>query len=125
MQRIPLNVIEGADAGPVRVLVSTDSARVSGHVGSEQKQALTDFVVMLIPAAEEKQRFRTTYFSSRVAVDGGYALNAPPGEYVLFARQRDQLPVLVSNDFIQKALENSERVTLAASDKKQIDLRVP
>ncbi|HKP47264.1 MAG TPA: carboxypeptidase-like regulatory domain-containing protein [Pyrinomonadaceae bacterium] len=125
LQSVPLTVIEGAVVGPVRVVVSTDSGRVNGRVSTADKQSAVDYVVLLLPVNQEKQRFRTTYFTSKVAADGTYGLNAPAGEYFIFARQRDQLPPLITNQFIQKELVNSERISLGAGDKKTVDLRAP
>ena len=48
----------------------------------------------------------------------------PPGEYFVFARQRDDLPPIVSAEFVRGAAAKATRITLKAGEQQQIDVRV-
>jgi hypothetical protein len=125
LRRVPLKVTEGTLAGPIRVILSTEFGRVTGLVQSDKNQPLGEVVVLLAPAESEKQQFRTSYFTTRTAADGAYSVSVAPGEYLVFARSRDQLPRIMSDEFIRNEAGNAIRVTVAAGEQKRLDLRGP
>lgn len=125
LRRVPLKVSEGTVAGPIRVILSTELGRVTGRVLSDKNQQLGEMVVLLAPAESEKQQFRTSYFTTRTAADGAYSLSVTPGEYLVFARRRDQLPGIMSDEFLRNEAGNATRVTVAAGEQKRLDLRGP
>jgi hypothetical protein len=81
--------------------------------------------VLLAPAESEKQQFRTSYFTTQSAADGSYSVSVAPGEYLVFARRRDQLPRIMSDEFLRNEAGNATRVTVAAGEQKRLDLRGP
>jgi hypothetical protein len=81
--------------------------------------------VLLAPAESEKQQFRTSYFTTQSAADGSYSVSVAPGEYLVFARRRDQLPRIMSDEFLKNEAGNATRVTVAAGEQKRLDLRGP
>ncbi|MEP6719067.1 MAG: hypothetical protein ABJB21_07985 [bacterium] len=119
----PLNVIEDTIAGPVRVVLSMETARLNGRVLSDKSEGASDFVVLLAPVGGDKEKFRTAYFTTRSGPDGSYSLTVAPGEYLVFVRRREQLPGIVSEEFVRKEAGKAVRVTVAASEKKRLDLR--
>ncbi|MGI8835475.1 MAG: carboxypeptidase regulatory-like domain-containing protein [Pyrinomonadaceae bacterium] len=123
LRGIPLNVIEDTIAGPVRVVLSLESARITGRVLADKNEAASDFVVLLAPVESDKGRFRTGYFSTKSGPDGSYSLTVPPGEYFVFVRRRDKLPGIVSEEFVKKEAGKAMRVNVAASEQKRLDLR--
>jgi hypothetical protein len=125
LRRVPLKVSEGTVAGPIRVTLSTELGRVTGRVLSDKNQPLGEVVVLLAPAESEKQQFRTSYFTTRTASDGAYSVSVAPGEYLVFARRRDQLPRIMSDEFLRNEAGNATRVTVAAGEQKRLDLRGP
>ena len=118
----PLNVIEDTIAGPLRIVLSAETAQLSGRVLSDKSEGASDFVVLLAPVGGDKEKFRTAYFTTRSGPDGSYSLTVAPGEYLVFVRRRDQLPV-VSAEFVRKEAGKATRVTVAASEQKRLDLR--
>jgi hypothetical protein len=123
--RTPLKITEGTDAGPLRVVISQGMGTVNGRVLSENgTQGVSDIVVLLAPVESEKQRFRTAYLSTRTSSDGTFSIAGTPGEYFVFARQRDELPPIMSGEFVRSAAAKALRVTLKAGEQQQIDVRV-
>lgn len=52
-------------------------------------------------------------------------MSVAPGEYLVFARRRDQLPGIMSEEFLRNEVGNAIRVTVAAGEQKRLDLRGP
>ena len=123
-QRTPLKIAESTDAGPFRVIISQGVGTVTGRVLSENgAQAASNIVVLLAPVESAKQRFRTAYLSTRTGPDGAFSISGNPGEYVVFARQRDDLPPIMSEEFVRSASARVPHVTLTAGAQKQIEVR--
>jgi hypothetical protein len=121
----PLKVVEGAEAGPLQIVLSTGLATISGRVVSEDgREGLSDRVVMLVPVDPGKQRFRTSTFAVRTTSDGSYALSIPPGDYFVVARSRDELPGVATQQFMRNLAGNAQRVSLGSSEQKRLDLRL-
>ncbi len=125
LRRVPLKLAEGTVAGPIRITLSTALGRLTGRVLSDKNQPAGDLVVLLAPAESEKQQFRTSYFTTRTAADGAYSLDIAPGEYLVFARRRNQLPGIMSDEFIRNEAGNATRVTVAGGEQKRLELRAP
>jgi hypothetical protein len=124
--RTPFKIIEGAEAGPLRVIISTGAGQLSGRVLSDKSgEGLSDFVLLLAPVEPEKQRFRIAYLTARTAPDGAYSVTGAPGEYFIFARRREDLPPIVSDEFVRSEAAKAERVVLISGEPKRLDLRVP
>jgi hypothetical protein len=125
LQRAPLKVAEGANAGPLRVVISQGVGSATGRILSDNgRQGMSDIVVLLAPVESEKQRFRTAYLSSGSRPDGTFTVSGPPGEYFVFARQREDLPPIVSEEFVRVAAAKATRITLKAGEQQQIDVRM-
>jgi hypothetical protein len=125
-RRTPLKIIEGGEAGPLQIVLSSGVVTVNGRVLSEKgAEGLGNLVVLLAPVEPGKQRFRTAYFSTRTSPEGAYSVTAAPGEYFVFARRRDELPALVTEDFVKKQAGTATRAVLAPGEQKHLDLRVP
>jgi hypothetical protein len=125
LQRAPLKVMEGADAGPLRVVISQGVGSATGRILSDKDgQGMSDIVVLLAPVEPGKQRFRTAYLSSRSGPDGAFTVSGPPGEYFVFARQREDLPPIMSEEFVRGAARKATRIMLKAGQQQQIDVRV-
>ncbi|HZE64909.1 MAG TPA: carboxypeptidase-like regulatory domain-containing protein, partial [Pyrinomonadaceae bacterium] len=125
LRRVPLKLAEGTVAGPIRIILSTELGRLTGRVLSDKNQPAGDLIVLLAPAESEKQQFRTSYFTTRTAADGAYSLVIAPGDYLVFARRRDQLPGIMSDEFIRNEAGKAIRVTVAAGEQKRLELSAP
>lgn len=121
----PLKIAEGADAGPLKVVISEEISTVTGRVfASDGAQGLGDLVVLLAPVDPAKQRFRTAYLSTRTRADGGFSISGTPGEYYVIARQRHALPPIVTEEFVRATAAKATRVTLTSGQQLQLDVRV-
>jgi hypothetical protein len=124
-QRIPLQIAEGADAGPLRVVISQEMGTVSGRVlSSDGAHGLGELVVLLAPVDPARQRFRTAYLSARTRADGAFSISGTPGEYYVFARHRDELPPIVTEEFVRAMAAKVSRVTLTSGHQQRLDVRV-
>lgn len=110
----------------MRIVISSGVGTLSGRVLSEKTgQGLDELVVLLAPVESEKQRFRTAYYTSRTSADGTFSLVGAPGEYFVFARKREELPAIVTEEFVRAEAPGAQHVVLAAGEQKRIELRVP
>jgi hypothetical protein len=105
---------------------------VVNHLAPFQKISLAlsrpiwSFVVLLAPVELEKQRFRTTYLTARTSADGTFSVTgAPPGEYFVFARRREDLPPIVTEEFVRTENPKAQRIALAPGEQKQLEGRLP
>ncbi len=122
--RVPLRIEEGADAGPVQVVISQEVGLITGRLIAQNGQPTDDVVVLLAPVDPAKQRFRTSYLTSRPGADGSFSLTGAPGEYFVFARRRDDLPGIVTEEFVRTAAQNAQRIVLAPGEQKRLELRL-
>lgn len=122
----PLKVIEGAETDPVQVVISAGLGALSGRVVSEKSgEGLSGYMLLMAPVQPEKQRFRTAYFTTGTSPDGSYSLTGGPGEYYVFARQRDDFPPIMTKEFVTVQGAKAQRVVLVSGEKKRLDLRIP
>jgi hypothetical protein len=125
-KRTPLKIVEGADAGPLRVVISSGAGLLSGRVLSDKSgEGLSDLVLLLAPVDPDKQRFRTAYLATRTAPDGAYSISGAPGEYFIFVRRRNELPGIVTDEFVRTEAAKAQRVVLVSGELKRLDLRIP
>ena len=119
-----LPVAEDAESGPIRVRISSNFALVSGQVLAESNESTEGLVVLLVPAEAAKQRFRLNYTAVQTASDGSFSARVAPGTYLLLARRRDQLPALITPQFMQSLSPRTERIELSAGESKTVQLHV-
>jgi hypothetical protein len=125
-RRTPLKVIEGAEAGPVHVVISSAVGTLVGRVLSDRTgQVLSDYIVLLAPIEPERRRFRTGHLTTRSSPDGTFAVSGTPGEYFVFVRRREELPPIVTEEFFRSASVNAQRVVLRSNEQTRSDFRVP
>ncbi len=125
-RRSPVKIIEGAEAGPLEIVISPGVGTLTGKVVSEQGgRGLGGYVLLLVPVETARQRFRTAYPTARTTADGSYSLNGEPGEYFILARRRDEFPPIVTEDFVRAATAKAPRVVLVSGEAKQFTVRVP
>ncbi|HWN07871.1 MAG TPA: carboxypeptidase-like regulatory domain-containing protein [Pyrinomonadaceae bacterium] len=121
-----LRIIEGAETGPLQVVVSASSGQLSGRVVSEKNgEGLSDYTVLLAPVRNELQRFRTSYLTARTAADGTFQLTGEPGEYFVFARQRGDFPAIITEDFVRVEGSRAQRIKLTAGETSRLDVKIP
>jgi len=122
----PLRIVEGAETGPLHIVVSRRAGGLSGRVVSDKNsEGLSDYVVLLAPVRKELQRFRTAYLTARTRADGTFQLVGEPGEYFLFARQRGDLPAIITEEYVRIEGAKAQRVSLTAGETSRHDIKVP
>lgn len=122
LKRTPLQVMEGAEAGPVRIKISAGAAVVRGRVLSKTGDGLGDWVVLVVPANASEQRFRTSLLSVRTAPDGSFRVSGAPGEYLIVARNRNELPGMLAPGYF-RSMPDAQRITLNPGEQT-FNLRV-
>ena len=123
LKRTPLQVVEGAEAGPVRIKISAGHAVVAGRVLAKSGEGLGDWVVLIVPAHASEQRFRTSILSVRTSPDGSFRVSGAPGEYLIFARNQNELSGMLTPEFFRNGIPDAERITLKLGEQT-FDLRV-
>ena len=118
-----VSIVEDTEGAPVRVQLSTRFARVAGRVASPGAEPV-GFVVVLVPVESWKQRFRTAFTVIQIEPDGSFSGKVAPGEYLIFARRRNQLPPLITPDFIQTLGAGASTVALKADEQQTVDLKL-
>ncbi len=125
-RRSPVKIIEGAEAGPLEIIISPGVGTLTGKVVSEQGgQGLSGYVLLLVPVETARQRFRTAYPTARTAADGAYSVKGEPGEYFVLARRRDEFPPIITEDFVRSETTKAPRVMLVSGEPKQFTVRIP
>ncbi|HEX6731091.1 MAG TPA: hypothetical protein VF074_13800, partial [Pyrinomonadaceae bacterium] len=122
LSETPLRVVEDAEAGVVRVLISSRFATVSGTVTGDGVSG--DNVVVLVPFEAAKQRFRVAYTAAQTAADGSFTARVAPGKYRILARRRDSLPPVITSELIRSLADNIETLILVAEEPKTVRLRL-
>jgi hypothetical protein len=113
-------VVEDAEGSPVRVQISRRYAFVSGRVNPPQNDQ--SLVVLFLPVDPSRWQFRTAHTALLVAADGSFSGKVPPGEYVVIARRRDMLPVVITRSFVESLGSDRPHVTLSPDERKVFDL---
>jgi hypothetical protein len=119
-----INVLEGAEIGPLTIRLSDKLATVAGRITTSENGAKSGLVVLLVPVDPAKQRFRTSYFSTFSSTDGSFSVKVAPGEYFVIARQRADLPAVIMPEFMRAFGAGTQRVAVGPSEQKSIDLVV-
>jgi hypothetical protein len=86
---------------------------------------VSDLIVLLAPVELERQRFRTAYLTARTSADGTFSVTGAPGEYFVFARRREDLLPIVTEEFVRTENPKAQRIALAPGEQKQLEVRVP
>lgn len=115
-----ISLVEGTEGAPIRVQISNKYAQVSGRV----TPAESGIVVLFFPVESTKQRFRTAYTAILAGSDGSFAGKVPPGEYFILARRREQLPALITQEFIESLGNSARRVVLSAGEQKALEVQL-
>lgn len=100
-----------------------DWAVVGGRVLSKSGEGLGDRVVLIVPADASEQRFRTSLLSVRTAADGSFRVSGAPGEYLIFTRNLNELPGMLTPEFFRTRIPDAERFTLKPGHQT-LNLRV-
>ena len=115
-----ISIVEDAEGAPVRVEISTKYALVSGRVNPAQNDQ--NIAVLFVPVEAFKWRFRTARTALLVGTDGSFSGKVPPGEYIVIARHRDSLAVVITQTFMESLGSDRPHVTLSPDQRKVFDL---
>ena len=81
------------------------------------------YFLNLAPVDPARQRFRTAYLTARTDANGQYSVSGAPGEYFAFARRREDLPPILSEEFVREQAATAKRVVISPGQSTRMDLR--
>jgi hypothetical protein len=115
-----LPVVTGGE--PVRILLKNDGARVDGRVRDGGKIPARAFVVLAPKDRSVEYWFRSAFTSP---VDGTFRLNGvPPGDYDLFAFDRNDEDVYYDDAFLREYMSRSTPVSVQPRVVRIVDLEL-
>lgn len=117
-----ISIVEDTEGAPVRVEISTKFAQVSGRIKPPQNDQ--GFVVLFVPVEASKWRFRTAHTALLVGADGSFSGKVPPGEYIVIARPRNRVPVIITPSFMDSLGAYQQRLTLIGDQQKVMEIPV-
>ncbi len=79
--------------------------------------------MLIVPADASEQRFRTSLLSERTAADGSFRISGAPGEYLIFTRNLNELPGMLTPEFFRSRIPDAVRITLKPGEQT-FNLRV-
>lgn len=124
--REPLAVKEGEDISDVRMVISSDVARLSGRVlAADGKSPEGGVGILFLPAdpAEQKTMSRRIYGNTNP--DGGFRVSGAPGDYVAIVVRRGENVYMLGGDQLALRASKAQRVTLQPGENSRIDVTVP
>jgi hypothetical protein len=115
-------VVADAAAGPLQVVISSNSGQLDGIVVDSRRQPLAGIEVVLIP---DRQRERKDlYLKTRTDAQGQFSLQAiPPGMYKLFAWERLEQYGYFDLGVVQQAETQATPVRVIELSKQTIEVR--
>jgi hypothetical protein len=114
-----LPVVAGGD--PIHVLLKRDGGRVGGKVRDGSNTPWRAFVVVAPRDRRIEFSFRTAFTMS----DGTFQIsNIPPGEYDIFAFDRNDEDIYYSGEFLQRYAVGGTRINIAPNSIQLVELSV-
>ncbi len=129
LTRDSVTLPEGGAVTGVRIVLAADIATLNGRVvaSGEEKRALGNKLVLIIPADANRRRRRSAHVYERTDAKGAFAVNLPPGEYLVIvlpegAARAERLP---DDETINRGAAGATRVSLGSSERKNLDVTAP
>jgi protocatechuate 3,4-dioxygenase beta subunit len=115
-------VVAEAAAGPLQIVISSNSGQLDGIVVDSRRQPLAGIEAVLIP---DRQRDRKDlYLKTRTDAQGQFSLQAiPPGTYKLFAWERLEQYGYFDFSVVQQAETQATPVRVIELSKQTIEVR--
>jgi hypothetical protein len=114
-----LPVVAGGD--PMHVLLKRDGGRIGGKVRDGANTPWRAFVVVAPRDRRIEFSFRTAFTMS----DGTFQIgNIPPGEYDIFAFDRNDEDIYYSGEFLQRYAVGGTRINVAPNSIQLVELSV-
>lgn len=114
-----LPVTAGGD--PVRVLLKRDGGRVEGKVTDGAKIPWRAFVVL----APRDRRIEFWFRNAFTMSDGSFQIgNIPPGDYDIFAFDRNDEDIYYSDDFLRRYAVGGKAITVTPFAVQSVELSV-
>jgi hypothetical protein len=110
-----------AGGDPIHVLLKRDGGRVGGKVRDGSNTPWRAFVVVAPRDRRIEFSFRTAFTMS----DGTFQIsNIPPGEYDIFAFDRNDEDIYYSGEFLQRYAVGGTRINIAPNSIQLVELSV-
>jgi protocatechuate 3,4-dioxygenase beta subunit len=119
----PLDLTGGA-AGPLSIVLGTDTGEVSGTVSSADGTPAANAMVVLIPESAKRREQQQFYKMTMTSPAGAYKVaGAPPGRYKLYAWERIPTYAWMDPDILKPVESNGKAVEIQEGSKDTVDLR--
>lgn len=119
--REPVRVEAGKEVQGVRVVLSTDVARLTGRVrSSADDKPLAGRAILILPADAKLRRNRSLHVFTQTDADGRFKFGGAPGEYlVAVMKGAGDESEAATDEAIAAA--NPTRVSLRANERREMD----
>lgn len=121
--RQPLKVPEGGELKDIRIILSSDMGRLTGHMISEEnRKPLSSMPFMLIPADETRWTRMDSFLFLYTDKQGAFKATGPPGEYILLLMQPLRENQLAPLDYVRAHAATGTRVTLKPGEPGDVEV---
>src|SRR5262249_25547553 len=116
--------IAGPGTVPVEITVADDGGTVSGTVTGKDDKPSAGAIVVLVPEAKLRRR-RDLYQGAATDQYGRFEVaGIAPGEYRAFAWEDVEPGIWHDADFLKTVESKGERITVRASERGSVQLKV-
>jgi hypothetical protein len=123
--RQPLRMPEGGELKDIRIILSPDVGRLTGHmISGEERKPLVGTAFMLIPADEMRRARMDSFLFLHTDKQGAFRVSGSPGEYILL-RQPLRENQIAPLDYVRAHAATGTRVTLKPGEPDNIEVVAP
>lgn len=123
--RQPLRMPEGGELRDIRIILSADVGRLTGHIiSAEDRKPLSGTAFTLIPADEMRWARVDSFLSLYTDKQGAFKVTGPPGEYI-FLTQPPRESQIAPLDYVRAHAATGTRVTLKPGEPDNVEVVAP
>ena len=124
--REPLELAESAAITGVQIVLAQDVATLTGRtLSAHERTPVAGAPLLLVPADQSRWRFRNSFLSTASAAGGRFAVQGPPGEYLVIVLAPGSRTFDFTEAAIRERAPTAQRVTLRAGAEQTLDVIVP
>ena len=125
LMRTPVSVNEETRLEGVRVVLAADGATLAGRVNAREGGTAAGASVYLVPADPSLWDASGRLQSTFADFGGGFTLNCPPGDYLLFVAALSEPAYASPAALVAAHPAPSLRLTLAPNERKEVEVAAP
>jgi hypothetical protein len=124
--RESLLVKEGEDVSNVRIVISADTAHLSGRIlASDGKSPERGVWILLVPADLNLQKPISGRIYGITNADGGFSVSGAPGDYLAIVMRPGESAYQLTTDALRSRTTNARRLTLQPGENTSVDIVAP